>query len=258
MFGGFGKKHYLCTRKQETFAEVFEMMAHQNPMKAWGARNVKKNLFNKKKGQKMKIKNNAHRVSATEIINGIAQIASCRYGYGLISRSEVKLQKPKDTKAEFLARFGYEMPEHYKVTCVTNAKAYGYEKGVNNSLAKNNLPKDFKAGERKGWEWIVYPLIEQNTKGDLYLALSYKEGDHTTFRSRHIMVTDGVERWATPAEEDFLKSKTYQRPQKIADTQSAAGITKKEDEVGQCRYGFAKMRFIGDSEFINAIWEEED
>lgn len=182
------------------------------------------------------------------------EFASCKFGYGFIARSTPKFRAPKATASEWLNEFGTAMPSIVKVTKVTNARAYDYEKAINRQLTKQGSENNFESGSMSGYEWVVPNIIKKTIKtGDLQMCVTFKDKDKTKFETFYI-VADDAPHFATDDELDFIKSHLYAAPNKSV-KQSESGIAD-EDILMVRNYKFSNIIAVGQTPQIEEIWEK--
>lgn len=182
------------------------------------------------------------------------EFASCKFGYGFIARSTPKFRAPKATASEWLNEFGTAMPSIVKVTKVTNARAYDYEKAINRQLTKQGSESNFESGSMSGYEWVVPNIIKKTIKsGDLQMCVTFKDKDKTKFETFYI-VADDAPHFATDDELDFIKSHLYAAPNKSV-KQSESGIAD-EDILMVRNYKFSNIIAVGQTPQIEEIWEK--
>jgi len=182
------------------------------------------------------------------------EFASCKFGYGFIARSTPKFRAPNATASEWLNEFGTAMPSIVKVTKVTNARAYDYEKAINRQLAKQGSESNFESGSMSGYEWVVPNIIKKTIKtGDLQMCVTFKDKDKTKFETFYI-VADDAPHFANDDELDFIKSHLYAAPNKSV-KQSESGIAD-EDILMVRNYKFSNIIAVGQTPQIEEIWEK--
>lgn len=182
------------------------------------------------------------------------EFASCKFGYGFIARSTPRFVAPKTTASEWLNEFGTAMPSIVKVTKVTNARAYDYEKAINRQLTKQGSESNFESGSMSGYEWVVPYIIKKTIKtGDLQMCVTFKDKDKTKFETFYI-VADDAPHFATDDELDFIKSHLYAAPNKSV-KQSESGIAD-EDILMVRNYKFSNIIAVGQTPQIEEIWEK--
>lgn len=182
------------------------------------------------------------------------EFASCKFGYGFIARSTPRFVAPKTTASEWLNEFGTAMPSIVKVTKVTNARAYDYEKAINRQLTKQGSESNFESGSMSGYEWVVPNIIKKTIKtGDLQMCVTFKDKDKTKFETFYI-VADDAPHFATDDELDFIKSHLYAAPNKSV-KQSESGIAD-EDILMVRNYKFSNIIAVGQTPQIEEIWEK--
>ena len=182
------------------------------------------------------------------------EFASCKFGYGFIARSTPRFVAPKTTASEWLNEFGTAMPSIVKVTKVTNARAYDYEKAINRQLTKQGGESNFESGSMSGYEWVVPNIIKKTIKtGDLQMCVTFKDKDKTKFETFYI-VADNAPHFATDDELDFIKSHLYAAPNKSV-KQSESGIAD-EDILMVRNYKFSNIIAVGQTPQIEEIWEK--
>ena len=192
-------------------------------------------------------------VNFFDTIEACREFASCKFGYGFIARSTPKFRAPKATLSEWFNEFGSEMPSIIKVTKVTNARAYDYEKAINRQLGKQGSDTKFESNAMSGYEWVVPNIIKRAIKdGNLQLCVSFKENDKTKFETFYIVATE-TPHFATDAELDFIKSHLYVAPNKSV-KQSASGIAD-EDILMVRNYKFSNIIAVGQTPEVEKIWD---
>lgn len=185
-----------------------------------------------------------------DILATCKDIVSNKFGYGLIAKSEPKFKAPKKTAQEWFDVFGYNMPTITKITKVSNARCYDYEKAVNRKLAKDGKETDFKSDTLKGYDWIVYPIIKKSLKTDtLQLTVTFTKGDKTTFETKY-MVGDNM---ATEEQTAWIKEHLYVTPQSAK--QTAAGVSE-EDQIMVRNYKLDNILIIGKMLEVKSGWAE--
>lgn len=192
-------------------------------------------------------------VNFFDTVSACKEFASCKFGYGFIARSEPKFRAPKATAAEWMAEFGETMPNIVKVTKVTNAKVYDYEKAVNRQLSKQGDAANFKSDPMNGYEWVVPNIIKRAVKdGSLQLCLLFKSSDKTDFDSRYVVASE-TPHFATEDELTFITEHLYVAPNKSV-KQSNMGIAD-ADIVMVRNYKFSNVIAVGKTPQLEEVWE---
>lgn len=189
-------------------------------------------------------------VNVFNTIEACRELASCKFGYGFVSRSTPNFKAPKATEREWINEFGgFSMPVIVKVTKVTNARAYDYAKAVNRQLSKQGDAATFQSDAMSGYTWVVPNIIKRADKdGSLQLCVSFKEGDRTKFESFYIV----GDHFATEDELAFIEGHLYVAPNKSV-KQSASGIADK-DIIMVRNYKFSNVIFVGQTPKIEEFW----
>lgn len=192
-------------------------------------------------------------IAVVDVFSTIAackDFASCKFGYGFISRSTPTFRAPKAMAAKWVEQFGETMPNIVKVTKVTNARAYDYAKAINRQLDKQGDAANFKSDAISGYDWVVPNIIKRAQKdGSLQLCVTFKENDRTKFESFYIV----SDHFATEDELEFIKEHLYKAPNKSV-KQSESGIAD-EDIVMVRNYKFSNIVAVGQTPEIEEMWE---
>lgn len=187
----------------------------------------------------------------TSVVNVFDTIASCKdfanseFGYGFIARSIPNFRAPKATAKEWMTKFDKEMPNIVKVTKVTNARAFDYEKVTDKQPEEQGT-----INSMKGFEWVIPNIIKRATKdGGLQLCLTFKENDQTKFETFYIV----ADHFATADEIDFINTHTDAILEKYV-TPTDNEIT--EDKcVKVLNYRFSNLIAVGTTLEIEEIWD---
>lgn len=189
-------------------------------------------------------------VNFFDTIDACREFASCKFGYGFISRSTPKFCSPKATATEWYNVFGSIMPTIVKVTKVTNARAYNWGDAINRQLAKQGSSEKFVSDPMKGYKWVVPNIIKRSVSdSSLQLCVTFKPTDKTKFEPFYIV----GDHFATEDELDFIKSHLYVAPNKSV-KQSALGIS--DDDILMTRnYKFSNIIAVGTTPEVEEIWK---
>lgn len=196
------------------------------------------------------MKKNISPVSPANILSTISHMAKCQLGFGLVAKSTPRFAKAKTTASEYALQFGRDIADVIKVTCVTNARSYGYESACERGQVRSGATANFSADGLSGAEWVIYPLVKKTEKG-LLVSISYKDSDNTRFESRYFHA-DGT---ACSEEEDsFIKEHLYHAP--VSKKQLESGIDPAQ-VTKVCGYFFDRILAIGKNgevtDFFNAL-----
>lgn len=185
------------------------------------------------------------KVSEQTILAVCKEFGMCKMGFGFIAKSTPRFAAPKQTAAMWLNEFGTEMPTIVKVTKVSNARSGSYQNKVNKVATT-----EFVSGSLNGYEWLIPNMVKRVTKdGSLQLCIAYSDTDKTSFVSEYII---NGERFATPAEVAFIKSRLYTAP--ASQKQLSAGVSF-ADIVSVRNYKFSNVLSIGKNPIIEQFWE---
>ncbi len=186
-------------------------------------------------------------VNVFETIEFCKNISSCKFGYGFIARTKPTFVAPKKTEKEWVAVFGCPM-EVYKVTMVTNARVYDYEKNINKQLENQGSEGTFKSDSLSGCEWVVPNIIKRSNKdGSLQLVMTFKPKDKTSFKTFYIC--DG--HLASDEEMSFINN--HLRDNGTSKKQADMGIAE-EDRVLVRGYKFSNIVKVGKTKDVEDFW----
>lgn len=189
-----------------------------------------------------------------KVLETCKNIATNKFGYGLIVRSTPQFKAPVGTARKWFEFFGKEM-NVVKVTKVTNARAYDYVSAIKRQLEKQGSENTFKGDKMLGYEWLVPNILKASLKEGIrdedrmQFCITFKRNDKTSFESFYIV--DG-DHFATDSELAFIKE--HLRPTYVSKKQTECGIDY-ENIIMVRNYKVSNVVMCGKTNTINEYWE---